>query len=427
MNFSWRSILSSPHTKLFRKKALDRLASPDQLDQLLEITSSKGWFALGAVGFCLVMAIGWGVYGSIPTKVSGSGIIIGKGGVFEVPSLSTGQIDEILVSVGVSVETGQIIAIIDQPELTNQIKAQEERLGNMTERLEKLKGDTDVTARIEYLGKQRELVESSIETMTGRIGWYKEKISNQGQLLADGLITKTQLLNTENEFDRLVEQIEAKRNEISSIELSKMDLAKNRENELKLLSQQLEETTTSLDNLKLTLKMTSSIKSTYSGRVVEVKVKKGSLVSTGLPVITLELSGEGNELEAILYVSPMDGKKVKAGMTAQIAPTTVKTEEYGFMLGMVTYVSEYPTTAQQMMLMLQNKELVGTLSQGASPIAVKASLISDPNTLSGFRWSSPLGPPIVVQSGTMCSATMTVMEQQPITLVIPWFKKKLGL
>lgn len=419
--------MSSPHAKLFRKKALDRLASPDQLDQLLEITSSKGWLALGAVGFCLVLAIVWGVYGSIPTKVTCAGIIIKKGGVFEVPSLSTGQINEILVTVGTSVETGQIIATIDQPELRNQIKAQEERVANMTERLEKLKADADVEARLEYLGKQRQLVETSIETMIDRIGWYKEKISNQKSLLNDGLITKTQLLNTESEFDNLKQQIEAKKNEISSIELSKMDLTKNRENEIKLLSQQIEETTTSLDNAKQTLKLSTAIKSTYSGRVVEVKVKKGSLVSTGLPVITLELSGSDKELEAILYVSPMDGKKIAVDMTAQIAPTTVKTEEFGFMMASVTYVSNYPTTAQQMMLILQNKELVGTLSMGGAPIEVKARLIPAPETVSGFKWSSPLGPPIAVQSGTMCTATVTVKEQQPITLVIPWFKKKLGI
>ncbi|MEY4095680.1 MAG: hypothetical protein RLZZ53_2879, partial [Acidobacteriota bacterium] len=35
--------------KIFRKVALDRLASPEQLDLLMEVTSPRSWIALVAV------------------------------------------------------------------------------------------------------------------------------------------------------------------------------------------------------------------------------------------------------------------------------------------------------------------------------------------------------------------------------------------
>ena len=37
---------------LFRKVSLDRLSSPEQLDQLLRVTDPKSWLGLFAVGIC---------------------------------------------------------------------------------------------------------------------------------------------------------------------------------------------------------------------------------------------------------------------------------------------------------------------------------------------------------------------------------------
>ena len=39
--------------QLFRKKALAKLASPEQLDTLMQVTEPRGWLALGGIGvFC---------------------------------------------------------------------------------------------------------------------------------------------------------------------------------------------------------------------------------------------------------------------------------------------------------------------------------------------------------------------------------------
>jgi HlyD family secretion protein len=121
----------------------------------------------------------------------------------------------------------------------------------------------------------------------------------------------------------------------------------------------------------------------------------------------------------------MDGKKVYPGMTAQISPFNVKREEYGFMLGMVTNVSEFPSTPQGMKKVLNNESLIKVLSQGAAPIEIYADLVPDPRTVSQYKWSSPKGPQTEIHSGTMCYVSITVREQAPITLVIPLLKRYL--
>ncbi|HVY69919.1 MAG TPA: NHLP bacteriocin system secretion protein, partial [Verrucomicrobiae bacterium] len=69
---------------IFRQAALDRLSSPEQLDELMHVTDPRAWMALGALGLVLVTALAWGVWGSIPTKVKAEGILIRGERLFKV-------------------------------------------------------------------------------------------------------------------------------------------------------------------------------------------------------------------------------------------------------------------------------------------------------------------------------------------------------
>jgi HlyD family secretion protein len=60
---------------LFRKVAIERQASPEQLDVLMQITSPRGWLALLGLGAILLGALSWGVLGSISDTVTGQGIL----------------------------------------------------------------------------------------------------------------------------------------------------------------------------------------------------------------------------------------------------------------------------------------------------------------------------------------------------------------
>jgi len=61
--------------RLFRRKALEKLASPERLDQLMSITTVRGWLTLLALGSLIVAAAVWGFFAKIPTTLSGEGIL----------------------------------------------------------------------------------------------------------------------------------------------------------------------------------------------------------------------------------------------------------------------------------------------------------------------------------------------------------------
>ena len=69
---------------IFREVSLERLSSPEQLDQMMSVTSPRAWFALIGISAILLTAILWGIFGSIPYKTNGEGILIKSEGVYNI-------------------------------------------------------------------------------------------------------------------------------------------------------------------------------------------------------------------------------------------------------------------------------------------------------------------------------------------------------
>lgn len=65
--------------RIFRQAALDRLASPEQLDHLVPVTDAPGWIAL-SIGVLLALALlAWSLAGSLPITLAVSGSLAADG------------------------------------------------------------------------------------------------------------------------------------------------------------------------------------------------------------------------------------------------------------------------------------------------------------------------------------------------------------
>lgn len=71
---------TSTQGKLFRQAALNRLASPEQLDRLVTVTDAHSWVARLAIVCVLLFMMVWSVFGSIPIHIKTQGIILGLSG-----------------------------------------------------------------------------------------------------------------------------------------------------------------------------------------------------------------------------------------------------------------------------------------------------------------------------------------------------------
>lgn len=307
---------------VFREISLKKLSSPEQLDQLIRLTSPKAWLAMLAIGLILASAAIWSYLGSIPTKIEGTGILLNNAGVYTLNANSTGQITDIRFVSGDMVHKGNVIARVEQPELVEQINS----------------------------------LLDTLRTMEAN-----KKVTSQ-------------------EYVQLQLQIEQLREELD---------------------------------------YHSRIIAPISGRIMALNIQNGSFINQGDTLVVLEQYDATVRLEAVMYVSAEEGGKIEPGMEAQIIPSIVNKEEYGFMTGRVISVDEYPVTEQSMLQTLGNEELVKILEEVGVPVQIKIDLIPDEHTASGYQWSSLSGPPLSIPSGTLVQGAVVISREKPLEKIIP--------
>jgi len=379
-----------PRQRLFRKAALEKMASPERLDELMHVTAPAGWLWLTFIILILVGIVTWSVVGYIPIKVHGTGILI-RGEVRTISAGSPGQLVEILAQPGEIVEPGQVVASVGQPGLRLEIENAQEELAT----LERQTGEQNVNVSrvLQQLRRRRQDLIADIEV--------------KKQALEGGLITRRQLLDARGQLTTVDSQITDLRSQGSERSL-RIDQLKNQ-----------------IEELQSQLAGSTEVVSAYRGRVLEVMQVAGDLVAPGTRLFNLELL-EG-PVDARLYIPAGDGKRVKEGMEVRIAPATVKPEEYGFILGTVKSTSDFPITQEGLARALRNEQLVKNLGGDAAQIEVIADLKERPDDETRFQWSSSEGPPGEIFTGTICTASVVIEKRRPISYVIPIFKDFTGL
>lgn len=98
---------------LFRKEAMDEATSPDDLDQIISITSRKTHLLVIGMVILIVAGALWSLYGSVPVTIQGSGIIIPEGGIHYITPQQEGVIESIFIEQGQYFSAGEIVGKIE--------------------------------------------------------------------------------------------------------------------------------------------------------------------------------------------------------------------------------------------------------------------------------------------------------------------------
>jgi hypothetical protein len=69
--------MAEQESSLFRKEALERISSPEQLDQLMQVVTLKDWLPLASIGFLVALALLWSIVGRIPIFIESKGLLVG--------------------------------------------------------------------------------------------------------------------------------------------------------------------------------------------------------------------------------------------------------------------------------------------------------------------------------------------------------------
>jgi HlyD family secretion protein len=420
--------MSDGKQQIFRAVALERAASPEQLDYLVVITRPFDWIVGLAILLALTAAITWAFVGRIPTRVPGEGILISGGGkVVDAVSAAAGRLASVQVSVGDHVSQGQLIARIVQTDT-------EQRYRNAVEvHREREREHADLNARIEAelsakarnFAKLEAAFEQIIRAANQRVEYLTGELRNLESLLAKGITTRRNVEDRRRELTDAQQRREDAQNEILKLRAQKLDLDTQRAKDREDSQFRLNEARRQMEQLAGELGRNTEVLSPIEGRVIEVKVSTGSVLSIGTPVIGIRT--ENTTLEALVYVPADRGKSVKPGMEVRLEPSTVKREEFGTLVGKVLSISEFPITPQGMLAELRNDSLVTRFSRDGAPYAAVVQLEQDERTSTGYRWAVGTGPQLRLTSGTLTRAEITTRNRHPIDLVVPIFKRFTGI
>ena len=411
----------------FRKAALEKLSTPEKLDQLIKITSPRAWIALVTIAIALSTALSWGFFGRVKTKINTMGVLLG-GEVYDVVATSNGQLIELKVKIGDEVHQGDVIAIVDQPDIAQQIEAAEASLIERQFELKQLLafGSKDSQLQDDLLLQQRTSIELQIESLEKNISFLQQQLKTDRDLLEKGLITKPQVVNSEQQLETAQNKIEDLKTQLVQMNSRELNTDFNLEQKTTVIQQRIAQQEMRLKQLQEQYEVRTNIKSPHDGEVVEVLTSSGVVVGAGTPLFKMKneasISSTG-KVKGILYVPTQDGKKIKVGMDALVVPTTVQPQEHGYMKAKVTYVSEFPVTQQGMMTSMKNDQLVSGLLVMGAPFEVYVEFEQNAATYSGYEWTSAGGPEININAGTSCAGKITVKEEPPIAMVIPALKK----
>jgi HlyD family secretion protein len=210
-------MVPAKHSNLFRPQALERSASPEQLDQLVQVVSPKRWLALTALGLLVSAGAAWSLFGQIPLTVTGQGVLVYPSDVVTAQSPGAGPLRSIEVKPGDWVKAGDILAVLDQSELETQLRLAQEKLTQLqiqdqtAQRLnsersgldegaiaqqrraleQNLRSQQSLTPTLqaraeESLRQERQALQQRLETLQARLPIYQTRWENWQRLATEG-------------------------------------------------------------------------------------------------------------------------------------------------------------------------------------------------------------------------------------------------
>jgi HlyD family secretion protein len=421
---------------LVRQEALEDFSSSELLDQRMVVIAGKGWILLVVIVTSILLSIVWGIVGEIPITVNGQGVILDvKAPLVLQNPYAKGAVVEIPVKVGDVVEADQLLMLIADPVIDSNLKTAQSDL-DLLRSNNKLATESEenvLSKQQETVTRQLEATFSTLERTRKLIDLYKKQVTDQQSLADKNLIPISQLIATQS---LLFQAEEDEKTQFSALSKLESDLA-SQESELVMNRQQRAQAikTKEIEVERYTTESTKSqvIRAPVRGRIIEIEVNSGSVVTPGLSIATIipldEEKIKGRvDVFAISFVAYGIGKQVKPGMVARLGVPFAPTTEFGFIEAKVSAVSEYALDEDEVARQVGSTSLAKKIMSSASvPLRVTLELSYDSSTQSGLAWTSGAGFPGQIPPLTECTVQITTRSQRPIQILIPWLKKQVGI
>ncbi len=160
----------------------------------------------------------------------------------------------------------------------------------------------------------------------------------------------------------------------------------------------------------------TNITAVFSGRIIDLEIIVGQVVQFGDPLYTLQRITNASK-SAYLFVPSSAGADLAPGMPVNVSVSTAPSAAFGVVRGKIASVSGSPLSTAAVTALVGNPDLAHVLTKGGPPLLADVTLTPDSKTVSGFKWSTPKGPPFPLEAGTPITAQVVEQQQRPIDVV----------
>jgi len=373
---------------MFRQKALDALNTPEKLDQPSQLIRPSFWILLLSLSGFTVFLLLWSIFGRIPVRISGKGILIQTNATQPLQSEQSGRLISYQVNVGDCVNKNQVVARVDSI-------------------------DYDLKERklLDELRSLRQQNESENILSERQLGIAVNDLNRLTPYRKSGSITEDTFITKEREIAGLKASLLKEQN-------ARVYNIINKELEYKsIINEELQKT---------------AIRAPRYGCITDKSAQIGQFIQQGTTILEFTSGNVRDAIDSFAYFSPGDGKRIKIGQSVQITPATTKSQRHGGVNGKIISVKELPVSKESLMIRLGSTSIVDSVFSGSGNqliplIEVKTSLIKDPQTFSGYDWGGGPGPELKLTPGTPTELRVMVEGRAPISYLIPLLRDLTGI
>ena len=159
------------------------------------------------------------------------------------------------------------------------------------------------------------------------------------------------------------------------------------------------------------------LRSTSDGTVQTIQLS-GQSINKGEVIAVIVPRREYSYQEVYIYVPKDEVGALEVGMEAQITPSYVTREEYGYVEGVISDIDENIVTNNHIIKRMGTTDYVDELIESKNCVEVTIQLNINETGNGGYVWSNPKGESLSIKSGDSCTVRIIKQEYHPYELLI---------
>ena len=444
---------------------MERLSSPERLDQLLQVVDRRSWIPLITLALLILGLLVWSVIGRVPIHVEGKGILVRPRRVVEFQAPAAGRLLRLEVMTGEFVEKGKILAVLARPDLDERLRLLKHNHSELTEQIgvadlplpdlpmqrlpvraageRSLRDHIELSRtaaqrlyeqRLEAIAKDHQRLDQQTAIATELRDSLQQRVADHRRFRTEDLVSKVELDDTEAEYAEALERLYGIETQRGALQTSRLEAEQELSDRMQRIAQwkfdlqrEISEVARGISELQRQLYEETHVFSEHKGRILELSAAPGTFLSAGERVGATEVDDSKDSLRSVTYFLIKDGKRLDPGMDIRVTPDTVERERHGSIEAVILSVSPFPVTLAEATSVVGNRMVAESLLQGGYLIAVQAELMRSAARPDRYEWTSSKGQEVEVSAGTMTTARVAIEWERPIDFVFPLIKSTAGL